>query len=179
MVRVFIAIDLPPEVRERIAGTQRDLVVCDAKLSPVDPSITHLTLKFIGEVDDRLLESIREVLPDVGIRPFSVAVAGVSANNPRRPRVVWTDVIDRGESAALHHAIEDRLAPLGISREKRAFTPHITLARVRRFDPSLLSRIEDLKGREFGSFEVAAFSLKKSTLTPKGPLYEDIMEVRA
>jgi 2'-5' RNA ligase len=177
MVRVFIAIDLPPGVKERIAEMQRDLVKCDAKLTLVNPAITHLTLKFVGEVDETLLGAIRKELAGLSGEPFRMEVSGIAGNNPRRPRVIWTQARDSGECAALHGAIEDLLAPLGVKREDRAFTPHITVARVKQFHPSLLSRIESLAATDFGPVEVAGCVLKKSTLTPKGPVYEDLMEV--
>jgi 2'-5' RNA ligase len=177
MTRVFIAIDLPDAIRERIAETQKALARSDARLTFVAPRNMHLTLKFIGEVDDGTLEAIRSALPGVTAVPFEIAIMGVGANNPRRPRVVWSNIEDAGKTGGLHDAIEGVLAPLGIEREERAYTPHITIARVRQFDPSLLGAIERVAGTEFGSFRADRYALKKSTLTKQGPLYEDIMEV--
>jgi 2'-5' RNA ligase len=177
MVRVFIAIELPSPVKERIAETQRELMKCDAKLSPVNPLIAHLTLKFIGEVDEPALSEIRAKFAALSFQPFSMEVSGVSANNPRRPRVIWTLARDQGECALLHRRIEDLLVPLGIPREHREFTPHITIARVKRFHPSLISGMETVRDDEFGTAEVRGCVLKKSTLTPKGPIYEDLTEV--
>lgn len=177
MTRVFIAIELPDGIRERIAETQRALARSDARLTFVDPRNMHLTLKFIGEVDDATLDAIQSVLPGVCADPFEITIRGVGANNPRRPRVVWSNIEDAGKSGGLHDAIEGALAPLGIERETRAYTPHITIARVRQFDPSLLGAIERVAKTEFGSFEANRYTLKKSTLTKQGPLYEDLMEV--
>jgi 2'-5' RNA ligase len=177
MVRVFIAIELPSPVKERIAETQRELMKCDAKLSPVNPSIAHLTLKFIGEVDEQALSEIKANLEALSYQPFEMVISGVSTNNPRRPRVIWTLARDQGECAALHRRIEDLLVPLGVKREHREFTPHITIARVKRFHPSLLAGVEAASDDEFGSAAVKGCVLKKSTLTPKGPIYEDLLEV--
>jgi 2'-5' RNA ligase len=73
--------------------------------------------------------------------------------------------------------VESVLAPLGFSRETRAFTPHATLARVKMADPSLFRCLEKLKDAPSGSCTVSGLKLKKSTLTPRGPVYEDIAEV--
>ena len=72
---------------------------------------------------------------------------------------------------------EDVLEPLGFARETRKFTPHATVARVRRPDQSLFTALDKLRSRTYGSCTVTAFRLKKSTLTPQGPIYEDLLEV--
>jgi len=177
MTRVFIAIDLPAEIRERIAETQKVLARSCARLTFVAPRNMHITLKFIGEVEDETLEAIRSALQGVSADPFEIAIRGVGANNLRRPRVVWSNLEDAGKTGGLHDAIEEALAPLGIEREERAYTPHITIARVRQFDPSLLGAIEQVMAKEFGSFRADRYTLKKSTLTKQGPRYEDLMEV--
>jgi 2'-5' RNA ligase len=177
MTRVFVAIDLPEEVRERIAATQKVLARSCARLTFVAPRNMHITLKFIGEVGDETLEAIRSALQGVSADPFEIAIRGVGANNLRRPRVVWSNIEDAGGTGGLHDAIEEALAPLGIEREERAYTPHITIARVRTFDPSLLDAIGKVAAAEFGSFRAEGYVLKKSILTKQGPLYEDLMEV--
>ena len=177
MVRLFIALDISDEVKERIRGVGEVLRSSRARISLVDPGIVHLTLKFLGEVEEGRIGKISDAIRTIRFESYEITVGRVSANNPRRPRVVWCRVMDRGESAALQQRIEEALEPLGFPREKRPFTPHITLARVKEFDPSLLPVIESLKDKEFGSCRVKGFSLKKSTLTPKGPIYEDLLEV--
>ncbi|HDR74300.1 MAG TPA: RNA 2',3'-cyclic phosphodiesterase [Methanoculleus sp.] len=176
MTRVFVAIDLPDAIRERIAKTQTVLAQSGARLTFVAPRNMHITLKFIGEVDDETLNEIRTALEGVSADPFEIAVRGVGANNLRRPRVVWSNIEDAGKTGGLNSAIEDALAPLGIEREKRAYTAHITIARVRQFDPSLLGAMEQVAATDFGSFRADRHVLKRSTLTKQGPIYEDIME---
>ncbi|MDT8357537.1 MAG: RNA 2',3'-cyclic phosphodiesterase [Methanomicrobiaceae archaeon] len=177
MVRTFIAIDLPAEIREGMADVQKLLARTDARLTFVRPEQMHITLRFIGEIDVPLVEKIRAVLSGITFSPFSMTLGGVGGNDPRRPRVIWANAEDRGESARMHGAIDRALAPLGIEPESR-FTPHATIARVRRFDPSLLPLVREVSETCFGTFIVRSCSLKKSTLTPKGPIYEEIMEVR-
>jgi 2'-5' RNA ligase len=177
MVRLFVAVDLPDEVREKILHSQQEIAKSRARLTLVDPGIIHLTLKFIGEMPEGKVPEICDALRTVRRDPFQVRVQGVAGNNPRQPRVIWCRLLDRGELAALNAKVEEVLAPLGIPRENRAFRPHATLARVREFHKSLTEQMKPLCDTEFGSFTVNGFTLKQSTLTPRGPVYEDLMEV--
>ena len=178
MVRTFIAIDLTPEVRERMRGPQGALAGCRARLTVVKPPSIHITLKFLGEVDEKTLRRIKEVLSALRFEPFEITLGGVRGNPPTLPRVIWSEARDGGGSRRLFGLVEEALVPLGIPKEKRAYTPHATLARVKRFDPSLLPVLKSLEAEEFGSCTVSSVKLKKSTLTPEGPIYEDLLEVR-
>jgi 2'-5' RNA ligase len=178
MVRTFIAIDLTPEVRGRMQGPQEKLAGCRARLTLVKPPSIHITLKFLGEIDEKTLALVKEGLSGIRHEPFEVSLGRVTGNPPSSPRVIWAEVRDEGKCRRLFGLVEDALAPLGIPREKRPYTPHATLARVKRPDPSLLPVLKCLEGEEFGSFTVSCIKLKKSTLTPEGPIYEDLLEVR-
>ncbi|NYT05969.1 MAG: RNA 2',3'-cyclic phosphodiesterase [Methanomicrobiales archaeon] len=177
MVRAFIAIDMDDCIRERIAAVQKELLRSSAKLTLVDPAIAHITLKFLGELDDRTLRAVQEALATVPFEPFAMTIAGVAGNAPSRPRVIWANADDAGACSALARAVERALAPAGIPREKRAFTPHVTIARVRQYDPSLAEYLQRVAATSFGTVTVSHLRLKKSTLTPSGPRYETIMEV--
>jgi len=98
----------------------------------------------------------------------------VTVNNPRRPHTVWCAIDDAGKGEKVFTLIEDALAPLGFSRETRRFTPHATVARVKSPDPSLFSVLKDLSRTGYGSCTVNGMVLKKSTLLPQGPVYEDL-----
>ena len=91
--------------------------------------------------------------------------------------MVWCDVTDAGESAALARQVDDLLEPLGFPRERRPFRPHVTLARVKEFHPSLLRQVACMPREPLGRFRVESIKLKKSTLTPRGAIYEDLAEV--
>jgi len=177
MVRTFIAIDLAPEVRERMRGPQGALAGCRARLSLVKPPFIHITLKFLGEIDEKALARVKEALSALRFTPFEVSLAGVKGNPPPSPRVIWCEVRDEGGCRRVFQLVEDALAPLGIPRERRAYTPHATLARVKRPDPSLIPVLKSLASEEFGSCPVRSIKLKKSTLTPGGAIYEDLLEV--
>jgi RNA 2',3'-cyclic 3'-phosphodiesterase len=177
MVRTFIALELSPEIRGEIGKIQADLRQCQAKLTLVDPELIHITLKFIGEVGDKDLEKVIRALEEVRSEPFTIGVSGVGVNNPRSPRVVWARIDPAEPCKTLNDRIEAALEPLGIAREKRPYTPHATIARVREHDRSLETVIAPHANRPFGECSIDRFSLKKSTLTPKGPVYETIREV--
>ena len=177
MDRLFIAIELPGNIRESLGSVQAVLKNSSARLTHVDPSIIHVTLKFIGDTPHEKTRAVAEALGKMRAAPLSVRVSGISGNNPRRPRVIWARVEDGGKCGILHAAIEDLLSPLGIPRDDRPFVPHATVARVREFHPDLPGIIRPLSDRGFGEGFVDRVVLKKSTLTFRGPVYEDIAEV--
>jgi 2'-5' RNA ligase len=177
MVRIFIAIDLPSPVRERIRECQKALSATEAKLTLVNADSAHITLKFMGEVDPSIVDPIISALCTIRFPPFEFEVSRIGANNPRSPRVIWSNVGDGGACADLHRQIEEVLSPFGIPRENRAYTPHVTLARVKRPHPSLFPVLQRLAGEYLGKGEARSIRLKKSTLLPEGPRYEDLAEV--
>jgi 2'-5' RNA ligase len=177
MVRTFVAIDLPEEIRERARESQEILRRSSGRLAIVDPANLHITVKFLGEVDPALIEPIVEALRAVNADPFEMTVGYAVCNPPRRPRVIWCDVADGGESTALARQVDALLEPLGFSREKRPFRPHVTLARVKEFHPSQCREVEYAPREPLGTCRVESIKFKKSTLTPRGSIYEDLAEV--
>jgi len=177
MVRAFIALELPQEIRDRLKGAQDILRTCPARLTFVDPSLIHITLKFLGEVAEKDIPRLGDALKDVSFSPFSATVGAVTVNNPRRPFTVWCTISDNGRAKELFKNVEDCLAPLGFARETRGFTPHATLARVKSPDPALVRVIRSMDGTLYGDCVISGMKLKKSTLTPRGPVYEDLLEV--
>jgi len=174
MVRAFIALELSDEIKENLTAAQRTLRGCRARLTFVEPKNIHITAKFLGEVDEKDLPKVTEALKQITFIPFPVIAANVTVNNPRRPHTVWCVIDDAGEGEKIFQLIEEALAPLGFSREIRRFTPHATVARVKSMDPSLFSALRDLDKTGYGSCTVRGMVLKKSSLLPQGPVYEDI-----
>ncbi len=151
MVRLFVAIDLPDAIRERMRGPQEHLKKSSARLNQVDPALIHMTLKFIGEVKDDAVAAIVSALSTITFSPYDLRITGVGANSPRQPRVIWCEIADGGGSARLHAMVEDALLPLGIPRDDRPFRPHATLARVKQPDPSLPGWIRSIPPGDLGS----------------------------
>jgi len=178
MVRTFVALELSGEIRERLEEAQQVLRSCSARLTFVDPDLIHITMKFLGEVDEKNLVRVQDALKTITFRPFSVLAGNVTVNNPKRPHTIWCAIDDGGNGEPLLNLIETALVPLGFAQEARRFTAHATIARVKSPDPSLFTILGQLKGRNYGNCIISGMKLKKSTLTPRGPVYEDLLEVK-
>ena len=177
MTRVFVAIELPLKIKENISEIDNIISKTGAKLNIVNPDISHITLKFIGETEDKKLEEIKTFLTGIKFSKYEINMKGISFDNIKSPRVIWINGYDDGMSALLSEILEDGLASLGIGKEKRPFKIHATIARIKTYHPSIKPLIKSLSDENLGKFEVSGIKLKKSTLTPQGPVYEDIMEV--
>lgn len=184
VVRIFIAIHLPDDVRTVLTSLEDRL---KARRHPfvkwVDPESVHLTLKFLGNVAVESIPQVIEAMSGVARLHtcFRLQVAGTGAfPSWQRPQVVWVGVggeLDRLNS--LQKGLESVLSPLGFPPEPRAFSAHLTLGRLRdRVTPDERRRFADFAQKvEFKaslSFEVSAIRLMKSQLTPTGPIYSEL-----
>ncbi len=177
-IRTFIALDPGKAVRDRMVILQEKLKQSVSDVKWVEPSNLHLTLLFLGDVDQRDLASVCRIVSDQTSQtpqfPMTVETAGCFPNL-RRPRVLWVGVGEGAqEICTLHDAIEQPLLDLGCyRREDRKFTPHITLGRVKRdvrMDDlsAALAKRADWKAGETTVKELVVMS---SELTPDGPIY--------
>jgi 2'-5' RNA ligase len=188
-MRAFIAVDLSEEIRAKIKEIQKHFIDLGSEqkgaLKFVNPSQMHQTVKFLGEVPEEEVEGIKRALSEIAQKPFDIELRGVgffpegNLEKVRTIRVIWIG-IERGLAAlkALHEDVESRLHALGFPLEKR-FNPHITLCRVKKplsktERGRIVKRIEELQDVGAGEMRVEELKLKKSTLTPKGPIYDDI-----
>jgi len=177
-LRTFIALDLGRTVRDRLISLQETLSRTAPDVKWVEPENLHVTMLFLGEVDNR---EVLEVCRAVGdccrqLAPFSMSVEGLGTfGNPRRPRTIWVGVGDGEEEVkALHAAIEARLLELGCyRREERAFTPHITLGRVKQdgSGDDLSPVLQKKSDWQAGAVQVREVLVMSSELTPRGPIY--------
>jgi 2'-5' RNA ligase len=174
MVRAFIALELSDDIKNQLISAQQTLRGCRSRLTFVEPKNIHITAKFLGEVDERDLPGITAALGKISYTPFPISVGKVTVNNPQRPHTIWCCIDDAGQCEKIFQLIEEALAPLGFSRERRPFTPHATIARVKTSDPSLVSAIMSLDKTSYGCCTIRGMTLKKSSLQPTGPVYEDL-----
>lgn len=141
----------------------------------VRPEGIHITLKFIGHVDNSMLADIQKALSDVRRdKPSDVAFRNFGFfPNEKHPRVFFVGIEADENLAALAADIENRLAPLGIAKETRAFQPHLTLARFKITEglPELRKKIASLPTQDFGGGAVSEFHLYQSMLKSGGALY--------
>jgi 2'-5' RNA ligase len=177
-LRTFIALDPGKTIRDRLVALQESLARSGPEVKWVESENLHITLLFLGEVDER---AVLDVCRAVGRRcqeilAFTVAVEGVgSFGNPRRPRTVWVGVGEGAEEVkGLHAALEEVLLELGCyRREERQFTPHITLGRVKQDGSSddLATALQRKSDWQAGAVEVREVLVMSSELTPQGPIY--------
>jgi len=187
-MRAFIAVDLSEGIRNRIAGLEADFAQLglEGVVKFVDPSQAHQTVKFLGDVPDDGLEQIKATLAGISQKPFEIELRGVgffpkaSLEKARNIRVIWVGMRSGKEQLkALQEEVELAMYALGYPLERR-FSAHITLCRVKRPFRSkgelrrVLTKIEELHDAEVGKMRVEELKLKKSTLTPQGPIYEDV-----
>jgi 2'-5' RNA ligase len=177
-LRTFIAVDLGKPIRDRIVSLQEKLAQSGAPVKWVEVENLHVTLLFLGEVEDRTVPAVCQAVADVGQQhaPFTMTVEAVgSFPNARRPRVLWVGVGDGvQELCGLHDALEPPLLDLGCyRREERRYTPHITIGRVKTERPSdhLATALAKNTAWKAGEIPVREVLVMSSELTPDGPLY--------
>lgn len=182
-MRAFVAVEIPEALKEGLAAVQDRLMRAGADGSWPRPQAVHLTLKFLGEVsEDRapeILQALSRALP--GAARFRIGVEGVGAfPSPERARVAWAGINgDLDQLAAVQAAVERGLVDVGVEREDRPFTPHVTLGRIRRIRaPKEWRRaLEELKGFSLPVFDVLAIILMRSELKPSGAEHREIGRV--
>ena len=169
MIRLFIAIDIPESIKIEVGTMGR--AIPNARAVPIDQ--LHLTLKFIGEVEGSRFLDIREALQEIRLAKFSLALKGVGVFAPRgTPRILWAGVEPTQPTVKLRNTIEKTLAAIDIPRDKKKFTPHLTLARLNNCPGNRLHQF--LAGNAFfqsSEFGIESFHLYKSQLTRKGALH--------
>ncbi|MHA1632896.1 MAG: RNA 2',3'-cyclic phosphodiesterase [Candidatus Freyarchaeota archaeon] len=180
-VRSFIAVDVDsPQVLDAIKKVQEDLSPL-VKAKFVELENVHFTLKFLGEISSEMVDKVYEVMKTIPFEPFRLELCGVGCfPSIRRVNVIWIGARKGSENLkSIADELERKLKPLGFKPESRPFTPHATIARVkfvhnREKLASLLSR---MKGLELGEIAIDSVKLKRSQLTPKGPVYTTLRSI--
>lgn len=180
-VRCFVAVEVDePGILDALGRMQSGLVGSGADLKPVERENIHLTMKFLGDVDEWILGEVERVVASLRFEPFRMTLAETGAfPNLRRPRVIWAGVTEGvDELAAIFWELEKGFVGLGFKREGRRFSPHVTIARVRsgRNREALVDEVLRHGDTGYGSFEVKSVKLKRSVLTPRGPVYSTLAE---
>ena len=183
-IRSFVAVDLDePAIRERIVNAQRGLEETRAQLKLVDPGIMHLTLRFLGEIPQATVDLVKEAMDGVRFSPFEAEFSGLGAfPNLNRINVIWVGMKHGHEQLSeISRQLEPKLRQIGLPPDNKGFSPHLTIARVRSAvnRAALADYVSSLQEQDFGKMPVTTVRLKKSTLTPKGPIYTTIHEVAA
>ncbi|TFG33417.1 RNA 2',3'-cyclic phosphodiesterase [Candidatus Thorarchaeota archaeon] len=182
LVRAFLSIDIENKaLLPQISETQRKLDTSLAKMKFVEIENIHFTMKFFGDTSLIRIGEIRECLNKIKIEPFEIMVHGVGAfPTKRKPRVIWIGVTQNADRVrSIIMEVDSRLKELGYQPEKQKFTPHATIARVRYIKDAeqLANNLDDLVNQPIGPMTVSKLSMKKSTLTPSGPIYETLWTI--
>lgn len=170
-MRSFIALEVPDELRKKIAILQEQLAGLGVKL--IEQQNLHFTLKFLGDVEEPMISEVSTKLKEIAtnFKRFNAVIKTVGVfPSLNYLRVIW---LGCEEIFPLQQSVESSLSYL-FKKEKPS--PHLTIARVRpeHHKDKIPAFIEKNKGIEIGSFVASEIKLKKSTLTPEGPVYEDI-----
>jgi 2'-5' RNA ligase len=176
MTRLFVALSIPVALSDQIAAIQKH-IENSAQMTCVSESLMHITLIFIGEVAERDVDTISSALSAISSKRFSLHAQAIELNNYRQPRVLWLRMHTNPAILELVKKVEQVLIPFGIKEESRRYHPHITIARIKRSSPVLVDLVKSYQDAISCTFDVSSFVLKKSVLTPTGPIYSDILEV--
>jgi len=182
MIRTFFAIDLPDSFRDEIRNVQDRLKRVGADVRWVRPESVHLTLKFLGDIEEEMVKPLAGAAAPVaaGSPAISLALAGTGVfPGPGRPRVCWLGLTgDMDRLVLLRDKIEHAMAPFGFEIEKRAFKPHLTLGRFRgqKAKNELLSELERISPNQL-AFQAEEVVFFKSDLKPTGAVYTPLRKL--
>ena len=187
-IRSFIAIELPQNVKNELTQLEDELESPDHRFVKwVNPRAIHLTLKFLGNVPLKQIPEISNAIERAskGIPPLHLQIASLGVfPNANRPRVLWVGIKGETDSLqGLQRKIDSALVSLGFTEEKRPFTPHLTLARVRE-GASIIDRkgfgelVMSINFESKHPISVEALNLIKSQLTPEGAIYTCLLTVK-
>ncbi len=185
-MRLFVSLAINQDIKEKIMAFQKELRPDLRGLSFVKEEAMHLTLKFLGEVQDENYEAVVNVIKNAGQldRPFKIEVLGAGVfPNWKKPKVIWVGVRElENRLENLAEEFEKSFELVGIARESRKFVPHLTIARVRGNEglkptliPIAVKLVEQKADCSFGQQEVTGVNLMKSILTPTGAVYSTLL----
>jgi 2'-5' RNA ligase len=178
-LRSFIAIELPESVRTALSELQNELKECRADVRWVKPEGIHLTLKFLGYVEDKDVDHIVKLIEGTcrKYKAFNLEIAGAGVfPNKRSPRVLWVGINGNETFKTLQGEIDEAMASTGFEKENRRFIPHLTLGRFRSIKgkDALMEKVESHRDIKLGSMDVSKISLMKSDLSPAGARYTTV-----
>ena len=178
-MRTFIAIEIPSEIKSALAALQTELRRAGADVSWTIPENIHLTLKFVGEIDERRIVEVEKacVLSAAEFQPFALSLNGTGVfPNARQPRILWAGLSGEiGKVVEMNKRLDERLALIGFKREYKNFNPHLTIGRLKsNKKTSELLALADAHQLPALSFSVTEIVLMKSELHPAGSKYSPI-----
>ena len=179
--RGFIAIDI--DSFPKLVQFENEIRNLGANVKLVEPENIHITLKFLGDTNEEYADRIDEIMKDAvkNSNPFEIKLKGAGVfPNQNYIKVMWIGIENGEKIGKIASKIDEKISELGFEKERRRFSAHLTIARVKsaKNKEKLLELIEKYRDIEFGSLKVDTIKLKKSELTPKGPIYTMLKEVK-
>ena len=179
--RGFIAIDI--DSFPKLVQFENEIRNLGANVKLVEPENIHITLKFLGDTNEEYADRIDEIMKDAvkDINPFEIKLKGAGVfPNQNYIKVMWIGIENGEQIGKIVSKIDEKISELGFEKERRRFSAHLTIARVKsaKNKEKLLELIEKYRDIEFGSLKVDTIKLKKSELTPKGPIYTMLKEAK-
>jgi 2'-5' RNA ligase len=180
-LRGFIAIDIEPF--PKLVQFENEIRNTGANVKLVEPENVHITLKFLGDTDEGYIDQIGEIIKDAvkETDSFEIQLKGAGVfPNQNYIKVMWIGIKNGVQIGKIASKIDEQISGLGFKKEKRDFSAHLTIARVRsaKNKEKILQIIEKYRDMEFGNFKVNYIKLKKSELTSKGPIYTTLREIK-
>lgn len=183
-MRIFIAIEVSPKIRDALAQIQSHLKYSGVDVKWVEEKNIHLTLKFLGEISEEKCEKVKSILDEIGktIKPFEISIKDIGAF-PKidYPRVIWVG-LEKGvkESTELAVKVDEVLLKIGFQKETRPFAAHLTIGRVRspKNKQALKEKIGTCQLPIAKPQTISSVMLFQSTLNPKGPIYTKLHEAK-
>lgn len=177
-VRAFLAIDLDDDLKPKINKIIKEFKQIDTRIKYVELANLHLTLKFFGDIDTNGLNLLEQAIANVlaDFNAFNINIKGCGAfPNNNHIKVIWVGIDDDSIIRDLHDKLDKEFVRLGFDKDRK-FSTHLTIGRMKsaKNKDKVKSVIEEFEDVEIGEMEVSKISLKKSTLTPQGPIYEDL-----
>jgi 2'-5' RNA ligase len=179
--RGFIAVDISPF--PKLIEFEKELKDTGASIKLVEPENVHITLKFLGETNEDYIEPIYRVIKNAtqDVNKFNIILEGAGVfPNQKYLKVIWLGIKQGEKLGSIAQKIDKELHELGFKKEKRNFSAHLTIARVRssKNKEKLLQIIEKYTDSKFAEINVNSIKLKKSELTQKGPIYTNLKDIR-
>lgn len=180
-VRSFLAFDLENDtVKKKLTEMQTRAIQTGADLKLVETDNIHMTIRFLGDITLNMADKIFLEMSKIQFKPFVVQLTGLGVfPSLSYPRVLWAGIKQGSEQLQnVVSQIEPRLQSLGFSPDPKGFSPHLTIARIRsgRNKPQLAEFVTKNEKYDFGSVNAECLRLKRSELTPKGPIYSTLKE---
>jgi len=178
MMRAFLAIEIPEHTRLKVDDFIQEQSKKDLPVKWVRFENLHVTLKFLGEIDDRKKAEIIPAIKEIAemYKPFKIDLEGVGCfPGTKNPRVLWIGVKQGAEQLRrLVLQLEERLTRFGFKREKR-YHAHLTIGRIKKF-----CKVDDILSKNITTeaFSINAITLFRSTLKPEGPIYEELKKFK-